>query len=96
MEVLLSPAAQADLADIWDYTLETWGCEQAVRYIRGIENTCAALGSGAHPSQSAEHIRTGYRKTIFSRHMLYFRIAGDRIEIIRILHQSMDVGEQLG
>ena len=30
MKFVLSPAAQADLTDIWDYTVETWGVEQAV------------------------------------------------------------------
>ncbi|MFQ8432040.1 type II toxin-antitoxin system RelE/ParE family toxin [Amaricoccus sp. W119] len=28
---VLSPAAQADLDEIWDYTAERWGQEQAAR-----------------------------------------------------------------
>ena len=31
--LLLSPAARADLEEIWDYTARTWGKAQAERYI---------------------------------------------------------------
>ena len=31
----LSPAAERDLEDIWDYTFETWSREQANSYIGG-------------------------------------------------------------
>lgn len=35
----LSPAAQTDLDEIWDYTAERWGQEQAARYITDIRDT---------------------------------------------------------
>ena len=34
----LSPAAQADLSEIWDYTAEHWGEAQAERYTRRIRD----------------------------------------------------------
>lgn len=33
----LSPAAQQDLAEIWDYSCEGWGVDQAEDYLRTFE-----------------------------------------------------------
>lgn len=33
-QVVLSPKAKSDLSEIWDYTLEQWGVEQAEKYVR--------------------------------------------------------------
>jgi hypothetical protein len=33
---VLSPRAQADLDDIWDYTADRWGLDQAETYTRDI------------------------------------------------------------
>ena len=33
---LLTPAAQADLGQIWDYSVRTWGEAQAERYVLSI------------------------------------------------------------
>jgi len=37
-EFRLSPAAQGDLDRIFDYTVQQWGLEQAVRYTLALEN----------------------------------------------------------
>ncbi len=34
---VLSPAAQLDLEQIWDYTCDRWGDDQAEKYVREIE-----------------------------------------------------------
>lgn len=92
----LTPAARADLTGIWDYTEERWGVVQAERYTRQIEQVFQALSDGTGISYDAEEIRSGYRKAIVGRHMVYFRTEDDQIVVIRILHQSMDVDGQLG
>lgn len=91
----LSPAAQADLESIWDYTVRHWGKAQAERYTRGIQAACEALGNGTLVSRSADDIRAGYRKAAVGSHVMFFRVQGDMVEIIRILHQSMDVERHL-
>ena len=91
----LSPAAQADLESIWDYTVRHWGDAQAERYTRGIQAACEALSNGTLVSRSADDIRAGYRKAAVGSHVMFFRVQGDVVEIIRILHQSMDVERHL-
>ena len=40
-------------------------------------------------------VRTGYLKHPCGFHMIYFRDNGDRIEIIRILHNKQDAERHL-
>ena len=91
----LSPAAEADVEAIWDFTEGRWGRPQAVRYVRDLDATCAGIAEGRVRSLSAEDIRPGYRKAACGSHMIYFRQDGDDIEVVRILHQSMDVDRHL-
>ena len=91
----LSPAAQADLDSIWDYTAGHWGELQAEVYVRRIQAACEALSDGALVSQSAENIRAGYRRAAVGSHVLFFRYQAGVVEIIRILHRSMDVERHL-
>lgn len=91
----LSPAARSDLESIWDYTVRHWGEAQAEIYTRGIQAACEALSNGTLVSRSADDIRAGYRKAAAGSHVIFFRLRSDVIEIIRILHQSMDVRRHL-
>ena len=95
-EYLLSPLALADLSDIWDYSFSNWGSDQADAYVLAIHAACEALAktlAKGHPGgQSAEHIRTGYRKHLVGSHVIFFRCqTRDRVEVVRILNQRMDV-----
>ncbi len=92
---VLSPAARADLESIWDYTVMNWGEAQAEEYTRNIQVACEALSTGRLVSQSAEDVRAGYRKVRVGSHVMFFRTQAGDAEIIRILHQSMDVGRHL-
>lgn len=90
-EYLLTPTTQADIEGIWDFTVSRWGVMQAERYVRDIQATCEALAAGTLISQPAEDIRSGYRKTLIGSHVLFFKQGDSAIEVMRILHQSMDI-----
>ena len=91
----LSPAAEADVNHIWNYTVEKWGVRQATSYVGDIRDVCAALSQGTHVSRPVT-IRNGYHKAIVGTHMVYFRRSSDAsIIVVRILHQSMDVERHL-
>ncbi len=88
----LSRSAQADLAEIWDYSTRHWGEDRADRYILAIREACDALADGRRQGRVIDAIRPGYRKLPIASHVLFFRrTAGGVIEVVRILHQRMDV-----
>lgn len=92
----LTPAAQNDLADIWDYSLRVWGLLQAERYILSIRDACASLAEGRRHGQPIDDIRPGYHKLAVGSHFLFYRTADSgHIDVIRILHQRMDVPGRL-
>ena len=89
---VLSPAAQADLDQIWDYTHERWGAEQAVGYLREIQRGVERVVANPMIGRACDEVRFGSRKHGVGAHMLYYRVlGGDVIDVVRILHQRMDV-----
>ena len=87
----LSPAAQADVENIWHYTEKHWSKLQAERYTRNIQAACEALSNGSRVGQPADDIRSGYRKAAVGSHVIFYRMQGRMVEVIRILRQRMDV-----
>ncbi|MEO1458946.1 MAG: type II toxin-antitoxin system RelE/ParE family toxin [Pseudomonadota bacterium] len=94
--LLFTPLAKADLAEIWDYTVERWGLAQAETYVREIDAACRELAAGTRASTEIDEIRPGYRKALVGRHVVFFTLtdAGDTV-VIRILHQRRDVPRHL-
>lgn len=91
---LLSPKAEADLADIWTYTAREWSAEQAEHYTNDIINMFEEISLGRKTGTTVD-VREGYRKVFVGRHTIYFMVQGEFIAIIRVLHQSMDVERHL-
>lgn len=93
---ILSPAAQADINQIWDYSALNWGEEQANRYVLDIRHACEGLADGSRQGRAIDDIRPGYRRLAVASHALFYRITdAGMIAIIRILHQRMDAASRL-
>lgn len=93
---LLSPAAQADLEQIWDYTHDRWGVDQAEDYLRELQRAINRIAANPWIGRACDEIRPGYRKLAAGSHTLFYRVtAEDVIDVVRILHQRMDVDRHL-
>lgn len=92
--LVFSPAAEADIDSIWDYSTDNWGPDQADRYTDEIRDACDALVSG-HKQGRAVDVRSGYLKCLTGSHVIFYRDRGDHLEIIRVLHGKQDVGRHL-
>ena len=90
----LSPLARTDLEDIWRYTFKNWSLEQADRYHGTIMTAILALADGSVSGSRAD-VREGYFKLSAGSHVLFYRKTNTTLEIMRILHQRMDVGRHL-
>ncbi|MFZ3289980.1 MAG: type II toxin-antitoxin system RelE/ParE family toxin [Telluria sp.] len=94
-EYRLTPAAERDLEAIWSYTLQRWGVEQANSYIDVLTAAFAELANSPNTAPACDHVRPGYRRRSVERHMIYFRITGYGIAIVRVLHGRMDASRHL-
>lgn len=90
----LSPRAQADIDAIYDYTALHWGESQAELYIRQLRSALEIIAD-TRAGRACNEIRTGYYKYPSGSHLLFYRWTGAGAEIVRILHQSMDVDHHL-
>jgi toxin ParE1/3/4 len=90
----IAPAAEADLEDIWAYTVKTWSAEQAESYHANFIDAFEGLASGAKTGRPAD-VREGYLKYAVGAHVVFYRVSSDAIEVIRVLHQRMDVNKHL-
>ena len=84
--------ATADIADIWDYTEERWGYAQAVAYDARIEAQIKRIAAGQAASRRAEEVGPGLRRALVGSHVVFFREDAAAVTVVRVLHQSMDVG----
>lgn len=92
----ISGKAIEDLEKIWVYTIENWSVEQADRYYNLIIDEIKFLSVHFDHGKSMEHIRAGYRASRVKSHLIFYkRFNENTIDIIRILHQRMDIESQL-
>ena len=92
---VLSRRARADLTEIWKYTADRWTPEQADRYVLEIHAAIERVANDPRKGRPCDHIRPGYRKWNIGAHVLFFRPVSEGIEIVRVLHQSMDFDRHL-
>ncbi len=91
----ISKKAVADLEEIWLYTVEYWSVEQADRYYNLIFEEITYICKNENAGKSMEHIRKGYRAAKVKSHLIFYKISNDVIEIVRILHERMDIENRL-
>jgi len=91
----LRPKAVSVLEDIWNYTVSEWGEEQAERYLRMVNGAFVGLACDPSLGKPCEKIRKGYHRCRSGSHVIFYRIQDTRVEIVRVLHQSMDFGGHL-
>lgn len=88
----ISKKALEDLNNIWAYTYSKWSKAQADRYYNLLINEFEYIINNFMTGKSMEHIKTGYRASIVKSHLVIYRKSeNDITEIIRILHQRMDI-----
>lgn len=93
---VLSPAARADLEQIWDYSGDRWGDGQAEKYVYEIQRAIERVVDNPEIGRACDEVRPDYRKHAVGSHTLYYRIVSvDMIDVVRILHQRMDIDRHL-
>jgi len=90
----LSPRAESDVRGIYEYTAETWSVRQADTYLDELVSAFQGLASGLRKGQSVL-THPGMMKLAVGSHIVFYRDRGDRLDVIRVLHQAMDVPTHL-
>ena len=92
----ISKQAIADLNGIWIFTNHKWSKKQADRYYDLIIGEIEFIADNYPVGKSAELSGKNYRITKIKSHLIFYRKAEDEVvEIVRILHQRMDIKNRL-
>lgn len=93
MNYKISKQAEIDLENIWLYTFEEWSIDQADYYFDLIMDEIEYISKNPKTSKDYNEIRKGYFRSRVKSHFIFYKInlKEENIEIIRILHQQMDI-----
>ena len=84
--------AQADLIEIGRYTTKEWGVTQRNTYLKELDNCFSQIAKNPELGMACDYIANGYRKFPQGSHLIFYKQDDeDIVEIIRVLHKSMDV-----
>ena len=87
---LLSPQAQQSLVQISQYTLDNFGERQKKSYLKMLRDRMRAAAKNPEKGRARGDIKTCYYSVQADKHPIYYRIRDSHIEIIDVLHQSME------
>lgn len=97
MRYKISKEASDDLDEIWFYTFENWSVEQADRYLDLLIDEIEYLTESPESGKDYSHVRSGYFRSTVKSHFIFYKVNMNEgeLEVIRILHQQMDIDSRL-
>jgi len=82
--------ADKDLDNIWEYTNSQWGQNQASKYLIKLEKAFITIAKNPNIGKRRYELAGSPMSYHCGRHTIYYRVGNEYIEIIRVLHDSMD------
>ena len=93
----LTKKAAEDLAHIWNYTFDTWSESQADQYFQMLHNSFQSISEGRSYGKQYEGIYQGLVGIKVGKHIVFYRKLNQEVfEIVRILHERMDLKKRIG
>ena len=88
---ILSEIADMDLEEIFDYTFDEFGFDQAEKYLLEIEEIFQNLIINPQIGKKRDEIKQGLYSFPKDNHIIFYRILDNHIRIVRVLHGSRDI-----
>jgi toxin ParE1/3/4 len=97
--VKLAAPAKRDITEVLSWTARTFGERQAARYEAALQAVLVAVADDPHRAgvrprdELGRGLRTLHMRNAGQRgrHFVLFKMTGRRIDILRVLHDSMDL-----
>ena len=95
-KVIFRQEAIDDLNNIWEYTFKKWSENQADKYYAMLKLSCLEIGKVPEIGKEYDEITKNLLGLHSGRHIIFYQIIDkDEIEIIRILHERIDLKSRL-
>jgi len=87
-----SPQARADLAEAWHYiALES--VDAALRWVGYIEDAAAELAIFPDSGRPRDDIGQGIRSVPEASYLIFYRVHGERVEVMRVIHGARNLDD---
>lgn len=95
-EFKLTNKAVEDLSEIWNYSLEVWSERQADKYYESLLSNCQKIADNPYVGKSYDEITQNLLGLKINMHIIFYRVITENyVEIIRILHERMDLRKRI-
>ena len=85
-----------DLEHIWLYTFHKWSKEQADTYYKLLIDRIEFIAANFMTGKSVGYLRKNYRASVIESHVIFYRKDDtNTVEIVRILHQRMNIKDRI-
>lgn len=91
----LHPQAERDLEAIWLYSEKNWGVDQAHAYLDGLVEIFRLLSNNPLMCRERSEFDPPVHIHNHAHHLIVFVLSDAGIDIVRVLHESMDIDTQL-
>jgi toxin ParE1/3/4 len=90
--VIWSSDAEDDLVEIWQYLVSEASPRVAISELRDIARACDRLERST--DDLATSFSPGMRSILAQPYVVFYRVAGRTVEIVRVLHGRRDIEAQ--
>lgn len=92
--LILTDAAKKDLASIATYTKKTWGDKQKIFYISKLRQSFSKACINHQLGKVRNDLYPKLQALQSQKHIFFYLIRGDKLYIVRVLHQNMGIEAQ--
>jgi toxin ParE1/3/4 len=93
--ILKQALAEQDLVEIWLYTFNEWGERQADKYLDELDDAIQLLADQPLICRERIELEPPVRIHHHGHHLIVYLALADGINLVRFLHESMDLDSQL-
>lgn len=91
----LSKSAEQDIKNILDYSYVAFGEKVAEQYFISLKKCLQTLGESPLIGINNDLWRKGYFRHPHKSHLIFYKLKGNGIYIVRILHKKVDIKRHL-
>jgi len=93
---IITEKALDDINNIWKYTAKKWSVEQANRYYNLLIDEIEYVANNFETARDFGYVRKFYKYSKVKSHLIFFKLnKRNEIEVIRVLHERMDIENRL-
>lgn len=90
-----APRAESDIVEIWRYLAAEASIKTADQLLRQITSAVERVAKRPLTGRARDTLKPGLRSVLAHPYIVFYRVAGGGIEVVRVLHQRRNLSAAL-